>query len=449
MYTIRLTLWGMDRPAEAARELGAEYEVVEHPGTVLPTRHRVVERGLPSAEAAHERERELSLAFAPLGDWVVRSRIESLADEEEALYREYRVAVREVPDPLPPLTALSVVNGVATLTSRHDGVLLGDGVESVWVVHDDNLGEDRGWFAPGALWANPDRVTPRLGEPPEQDWPGSYMPVGKEGVAESPVFDPALKGYSHGFRVSAVIADEARRLQWWAARRAAMNHVLDVVSRSELAPRLMLRGSAAMGAWFGDQAREPGDLDFVVVPHTLRPDTKAGEALMDALVDLVYADPGPGLRAEYAGTGEIWTYERAEGRRLVFPYDGGTVQVDVVFGEELPLPPEELIVPGVERPVLAATRELSLAWKLMWLASDMYPQGKDLYDAVLLAEAVRVDAGLVRQMLRDEIEDAGDWEPEDLLDLDIHDWEEFRAEYPRVEGEPDGWAARLVRALEG
>ncbi|WP_309111613.1 hypothetical protein [Saccharothrix sp.] len=30
----------------------------------------------------------------------------------------------------------------------------------------------------------------------------------------------------------------------------------------------MLRGSVALRAWLGEVAREPGDLDFVVVPKT-------------------------------------------------------------------------------------------------------------------------------------------------------------------------------------
>ena len=45
----------------------------------------------------------------------------------------------------------------------------------------------------------------------------------------------------------------------------------------------------------------------------------------------------------------------------------------------------------------------ALAWKLLWLATDTYPQGKDLYDAVLLAEHTTVDQSLVRQLMRPEL----------------------------------------------
>ncbi|PYC74957.1 hypothetical protein C7C45_03455 [Micromonospora arborensis] len=49
-----------------------------------------------------------------------------------------------------------------------------------------------------------------------------------------------------------------------------------------------------------------------------------------------------------------------------------------------------LILPDVDKPVLAAPAPLALAWKLLWLATDRYPQGKDLYDAALLAEHTTV-----------------------------------------------------------
>ncbi|MEU8655609.1 nucleotidyl transferase AbiEii/AbiGii toxin family protein [Actinoplanes philippinensis] len=73
---------------------------------------------------------------------------------------------------------------------------------------------------------------------------------------------------------------------------------------------------------------------------------------------------------------------------------GGEVQVDLAFGEALPEVPVCTAVPrSGGRPPLGlwtAGRELSLAWKLHWLAADQQTNGvsawKDLYDAVLLAE---------------------------------------------------------------
>ncbi|GIE78997.1 hypothetical protein Aph02nite_49470 [Actinoplanes philippinensis] len=73
---------------------------------------------------------------------------------------------------------------------------------------------------------------------------------------------------------------------------------------------------------------------------------------------------------------------------------GGEVQVDLAFGEALPEAPVCTAVPrSGGRPPLGlwtAGRELSLAWKLHWLAADQQTNGvsawKDLYDAVLLTE---------------------------------------------------------------
>ncbi|HEX6499845.1 MAG TPA: nucleotidyl transferase AbiEii/AbiGii toxin family protein [Micromonosporaceae bacterium] len=100
---------------------------------------------------------------------------------------------------------------------------------------------------------------------------------------------------------------------------------------------------------------------------------------------------GAGLRPERISETAIWTYERADGRRLAIPFStadapDGHMQTDIVFGERVPLPPEVLRLPGIDQPLLAAPAALALAWKLLWLATDTYPQGKDLYDAVLLAE---------------------------------------------------------------
>lgn len=64
----------------------------------------------------------------------------------------------------------------------------------------------------------------------------------------------------------------------------------------------------------------------------------------------------------------------------------------------LPVAPEPAEVAGVLLP--AAARELSLAWKPMWLVGDLYPQGKDLYDAVLLAERHRLPNALLQEVFR-------------------------------------------------
>ncbi|MEU7880866.1 hypothetical protein [Microbispora bryophytorum] len=100
-------------------------------------------------------------------------------------------------------------------------------------------------------------------------------------------------------------------------------------------------------------------------------------------------------------------------------------------------------------PILAASPEPSLAWKPLWLASDIWPQGKDLYDAVLLAERVALPRDLMHEVLRDALgeREGGDFGPETIRSLEV-DWDEFRAEYPHVTGSARDWLDRLARALE-
>jgi hypothetical protein len=179
--------------------------------------------------------------------------------------------------------------------------------------------------------------------------------------------------------------------------------------------------------------------------------TEAKE-MLDGLVAAVAADPGPGLRADQAVSEHIWTYEHVPGRRLMFPFDvdglpQGTVQVDVVFNEHLPEPPVTVAIPPLGTQLLAASPSLSLAWKLEWLMDDMYPQGKDLYDAVLLAEYVAAPLADIRPLMRPELgRVAGDFMGDDLLRLDV-DWHNFRDEYPTVTGDVRPWLYRLATAL--
>jgi hypothetical protein len=207
-----------------------------------------------------------------------------------------------------------------------------------------------------------------------------------------------------------------------------------------------------MAAWVGDAARDPGDLDFVVTPATITSNSPLAAEVLDGIVAAVTAAPGAGLRPEATTQSAIWTYERADGRRLVIPFDQGgetgNVQVDVVFGEKLPIGPEVLVLPGVDQPVLAATPALSLAWKLLWLTTDMYPQGKDLYDATLLAEHTTVDLALVRDLLRPELGTAADdFTAADVLQWDV-DWRNFTDEYPAVDGTGEQWLRRLALVLD-
>ncbi|MEU7678077.1 nucleotidyl transferase AbiEii/AbiGii toxin family protein [Micromonospora taraxaci] len=268
------------------------------------------------------------------------------------------------------------------------------------------------------------------------------------------VFDPALKQYSEAYRAGEPefrVAATGER--WTTARRLAMQQVLAAIAAIPESRQLVLRGSVLMPAQVGDGAREPGDLDFVVVPQTITSDSDVARALLDAVKAAIRAAPDAGLQPDRISEAAIWTYERADGRRLVVPFSvtgapDGHVQLDIVFGEQLPLPPERVMLPGVAESMLAAPAALALAWKLLWLATDSYPQGKDLYDAVLLAETTTVDLDLVRQLLRPELgAEADDFSAETVLTWHP-DWANFTDEYPHVGGTGKQWRRRLAKALD-
>ncbi|MEV6522275.1 nucleotidyl transferase AbiEii/AbiGii toxin family protein [Longispora sp. NPDC051575] len=339
-------------------------------------------------------------------------------------------------------------------------------VEREYVVHDSAERLDSGWLDAGGTtdsdttstgysWrtAREDRM--RSAPAGRPDFPATYLPLPHSpDIRQRAAFDPALKQFANAYRAGEPeFADPDTGEAWRAARRSAMEHVLGIVAGSRWADHLVLRGSILMRTWFGEAAREPGDLDFVVIPHTVPATGPAADELLDGLVEAVRHSPGPGLRADAVAATDIWTYERASGRRLVFPFvvpglPRGGVQLDFVFEELLPIPPEPALVRPLRDPVLGATAELSLAWKLLWLATDMYPQGKDLYDAVLLAEHTTVSLDLVRELLTPELGEttAADFRPESVLAWEV-DWGNFRDEYPGADGTAEGWLRRLALAL--
>ncbi|GAA3390742.1 nucleotidyl transferase AbiEii/AbiGii toxin family protein [Streptomyces roseoviridis] len=275
------------------------------------------------------------------------------------------------------------------------------------------------------------------------------------------VFDPALKHFDEAFQpTDDVVEDPAVRARWQAARRTALDLVLAAVAGSSWADSLVLRGSMLMSAWFGDAARAPKDIDFVVVPDTWHIEEPRTLALLDGIAGAAerLARERPGdirLSAGGAVSEYIWTYERVPGRRLVIPWSapglpGGQVQLDFVFNERLPVPPRPAEVAGVR--LMAADRELSLAWKLMWLSCDMYPQAKDLYDAVLLAESCTMPLGLLETVLREADEWPG--RPNEPLNPGMFeeaareaDWDGFPAGHPDTEAVRRDLTARLVTAL--
>lgn len=284
--------------------------------------------------------------------------------------------------------------------------------------------------------------------------------TGGRGDPAGVTFDPALKHFYEAYRpLDPVIAQPAAQAAWRSARRSAMDVALRAVGASGFAGSLVLRGSTLMSQWFRKASREPHDLDFVVVPVDWMIEEDRTGRMLEAIAaeadrSARYADlvmPASEAVSEY-----IWTYERVPGHRLVLPWStpgtgGGQVQLDFVFNEPLPVAAEPVKVAGV--PLLGATRELSLAWKLVWLAGDMYPQGKDLYDAVLLAESCVLPYPLLAEVFRlsGEFEAGGVQQPPTPEVFDGFartDWSTFHKEYPGIPGSAESYAGRLLKALE-
>ncbi|MFF7126324.1 nucleotidyl transferase AbiEii/AbiGii toxin family protein [Streptomyces sp. NPDC016566] len=292
-----------------------------------------------------------------------------------------------------------------------------------------------------------------------KDLPRTLTWVPGGGVTQRPVFEPALKQYQNAYRATdPVFTDPARGEAWRTARRQALHLVLASISESEWAEALVLRGSMLMSMWFGQSARDPGDLDFVVVPAAWRIDEERTARMLDGIAEAAEAREGAvRFSARKAVVEDIWTYERVPGRRVVLPWSapglpGGHVQLDFVFNERLPQAPEPVELPGGAT-LLAATPGLSLAWKLMWLITDIHPQGKDLYDAVLLAER----HPLSHELLQEVVRESGEW-PNPSLERPIPlaevvqaaghaEWQHFVTEYPQFAERGQEFAERLVRAV--
>ncbi|WP_344014849.1 nucleotidyl transferase AbiEii/AbiGii toxin family protein [Streptomyces thermospinosisporus] len=292
--------------------------------------------------------------------------------------------------------------------------------------------------------------------------PRSLQWVPGDDVVQRPVFDPSLKHYQNAYRATdPSFSDPERDAAWRAARRRVLHLVLAAIAESGWADALVLRGSVLMSVWFGDAAREPGDLDFVVVPHTWGIEDRRTERMPDSVAGAAEVAAGErgeglGIASAEAVTEDIWTYDRVPGRRLVLPWTapelpGGYVQLDFVFNERLPEEPRPVRLPD-GTVVNAASPELSLAWKLMWLINDLHAQGKDLYDAVLLAERHPLPYALLHEVFRL----SGEWPRlnreeillEDLVEAVAYvEWEHFATEYPQLAERGREFADRLVRAV--
>ncbi|MGV9313324.1 nucleotidyl transferase AbiEii/AbiGii toxin family protein [Streptomyces sp. NPDC003691] len=321
----------------------------------------------------------------------------------------------------------------------------------------------------GSTWPPPIPNGPGFaGEPPEEQrrrtGTAATLTAGiGAGAVRHRVFDPALKHFYGAYRPGdGVVPDPELRARWQETRREALELVLAAVASTPWADSLVLRGSMLMSAWFGPAARSPRDIDFVVVPDSWRiEEPRTGEMLdgIAAAAEELARERGTGLHLSASGAVSeyIWTYERVPGRRLVLPWaapglPNGQVQLDFVFNERMPVPAEPAEVAGVR--IAAASRELSLAWKLMWIGCDMYPQGKDVYDAVLLAESCAMPVELLERVLRE----VGEWPGERHGDplgtelyravLDEVEWDGFLQDHPGAEAVVAAFPERLTAALD-
>jgi len=268
---------------------------------------------------------------------------------------------------------------------------------------------------------------------------------------------------------------------WVTARREAFDHVLAAIAESPWSPRLVLRGSMLAKAWFGVWAREPGDLDFVVHHRRQRADEPSAEEMFhDIVSDAAAMSRRPGSsvfidrRIWQEDIGDDYRYGGLPGTRLLLPWHGrghvGTVQIDVAVDEPLHDPPELTPIPRSSLPgppvmLRAATLRQSLAWKIAWLVADAQleedeqddddgtpgPLGKDLYDAVLLAERCRLPGDFLDRTLRscrlNSLVALG--APLDLILAVANDvdWHAFAGEHPLLSGAHEQFVWRLVVAL--
>jgi hypothetical protein len=139
------------------------------------------------------------------------------------------------------------------------------------------------------------------------------------------------------------------------------------------------------------------------------------------------------------------------GQRVRVPWHtadaSGTVQLDFAFDEPLPDPPTFAAVPRIDGgpPTVArsASRELSLMWKVRWLAADLASEGrvagKDLYDTVLLVELDRLR--LPERLRRDVMRNVPD--PDAVRDWAV-DWDTIAT---HAAGKPSHWLGRLASGL--
>jgi hypothetical protein len=279
------------------------------------------------------------------------------------------------------------------------------------------------------------------------------------------VFDPALKHYRSAL-VNGPPRDPDVAGQLAETRSYLLCAALEALARSAVRDAVVLRGSLTLETWFGSRARRAKDIDLVVRDASCPPDGAAATRLLTEIADAVataLAEADVHVPDGEIPVDRIWTYERAEGRRLAVPWTFAapegtghpetipgsvrdTIQIDVVFREALQDAPgleslKSLGAVGAPRaapdrgtaPALwFASRAESLAWKVLWLDTDFHPQGKDVYDAVLLAENAPLSLRLLERVYAAKRERWEHGTNTRFFDEAMVDWKGFEREYPAL-----------------
>lgn len=330
-------------------------------------------------------------------------------------------------------------------------------VEREFVVYDNHFELDEGWTPKPETKIEYDFID-RQGYPPTLESESNV-----KNLVRPIVFDPSLRQFD-AYRAGEPIFQYTENQQiWLSSREAVLHHILTFITQTEYAENLVLRGSILLKTWLGSKARNPGDIDFVVAPDSLgMEDDKSHKMLLeisDGLRGSVINEMIT-IHDQPFASSEIWTYEKAPGTRLIIPWlnknerFSGTIQIDFVFNESIPIHPSKLkiqigLFPKIE--IKTVSPEQSLAWKILWIANDQYAQGKDLYDAVLLAESYPINKELLEETFLLDPDANFDWFRNQFLhelERDFTDWDNFIKEYPHIEGSGIDWQRRLIAALK-
>ncbi|MFD0598428.1 nucleotidyl transferase AbiEii/AbiGii toxin family protein [Catellatospora coxensis] len=229
---------------------------------------------------------------------------------------------------------------------------------------------------------------------------------------------------------------------------------------------------AAHGA-AGDEMWDPDDFDTGGIRAVLPPEGLRWMPPLDRMdLDRPHEDVLMLVRKQPQAEGGVlfdpdeaeidhaWAYaydgeDGTGGTRLLLPWRvddavHGLLQLDFSYDEHLPEAPVLTAIPraGGGPPTAAWTvgPELSLVWKLQWLHSDQADAGtaagKDLYDAVLLAErgGARLPDRLRRHLLR-RVSDPDAYHPDRVRSWRI-DW---AGDFGGPAAAP--WLERLIAAL--